>query len=87
MSIDKDGGAAYPVIPPLDPEVPGSASGYPYPSSGMTLRDYFAAQALPSLVLACGNDTLIDGETLEKHVSRLAYDLASAMLKAREGKS
>jgi hypothetical protein len=32
--------AAFPVIPPLVGDV--SASGYPYPEPGMTLRDYAA---------------------------------------------
>lgn len=38
------GGPAFPVIPPLTAD--GSASGYPYPGEGMTLRDYFAAKAM-----------------------------------------
>ena len=41
----------------------------------MSLRDYFAAQALK--VPAAGNDTLAD-------VAREAYRYADAMLKARE---
>lgn len=43
-----DGGAAFPVLPPQDTAA-GIATGYPYPEAGMTLRDYFAAKALPGL--------------------------------------
>ncbi len=35
---------AFPVIPPCDMEG-ASASGYPYPDSGMSLRDYMAVHS------------------------------------------
>ena len=37
---------AFPNHPPLDPGG-GSASGYPFPDAGMTLRAYIATHALP----------------------------------------
>lgn len=54
----------------------------PYRQTGMTLRDYFAAQALNGL-LACG-------EAHNEHTSSVtaaaAYQIADAMLAAREEK-
>ena len=68
MSADKGG----PAFPMLD-EDGGTAC------SGMTLRDYFAAKAIQGI---CAS-----GPTHEWSNSRLAteaYDLADAMLKARQ---
>tara|TARA_R110000868_G_scaffold324004_2_gene584922 strand:+ start:2333 stop:2548 length:216 start_codon:yes stop_codon:yes gene_type:complete len=52
------------------------ASGY---NEGMTLRDYFAAKAMQSILVGieCGPDDV-------KNVVESAYVLADAMLKARE---
>lgn len=44
--------SAFPVMPPTGQDVVGQASGYPYPETGMTLRDYFAAKAMNGLVSA-----------------------------------
>jgi hypothetical protein len=52
---------------------------------GMTLRDYFAGQALMSLPHLCAHDTLMNGMTFEQHIARNAYRLADAMLAARKG--
>jgi hypothetical protein len=49
----------------------------------MTLRDWFAGQALMSLPHLCAHDTLMDGETFEEHVAANAYKLADAMLSER----
>tara|TARA_R110000823_G_scaffold270816_1_gene390351 strand:+ start:51 stop:257 length:207 start_codon:yes stop_codon:yes gene_type:complete len=43
--------------------------------SGMTLRDYFAAKAMQSLVL--------QGDTVIEDCAILAYEMADAMLKER----
>ncbi len=48
---------------------------------GMTLRDYFAAQALPACIEVCRTDTRAD--EYESHVATKAYMMADAMLKAR----
>ncbi|MGN6539096.1 MAG: hypothetical protein ACTHKQ_25645 [Mesorhizobium sp.] len=48
---------------------------------GMTLRDWFAGQAL-----FVAKDVCISRQsTTESDVARVAYDIADAMLKAREG--
>lgn len=57
----------------------GIASEYEIEHNGMTLRDYFAAKAL--LVGSSANKSpAYDDETR----ARYAYELADAMLKARE---
>ena len=44
--------------------------------TGMTLRDYFAAKAMQSLVL--------QGDTVIEDCAILAYEMADAMLKERD---
>jgi len=46
---------------------------------GMTLRDYFAAQAMQSLILE-----VADWKYMPNDISKFAYIQADAMLKARE---
>jgi len=46
-------------------------------NDGMSLRDYFAAKALSGLL--CGND-----DPIVVRCAQLAYEVADAMLKARE---
>jgi hypothetical protein len=59
-----------------------SGDGTHYHShSGMTMRNYFAAQALPSVIIQCANDARIDGETIEQMFARKSYLVADAMLK------
>ncbi len=54
-------------------------------TGGMTLRDYFAAQAMQPIVLAAmqvaGPESSVDFAA----ISEAAYRMADAMLKAREG--
>lgn len=56
---------------------------------GMTLRDYFAAKALPAMYRVFWGDIRAFGATVpedwEMGIARDAYKLADAMLKAREG--
>jgi hypothetical protein len=76
MSNIKDGGSAFPqVISDYD----DSTHEYMNVHSvgGMTLRDYFAAKAITTLV-AFSND-----KTYEAEVAETAYRYADAMLKAR----
>ena len=69
MSNTNTGGPAFPV-----PDIDGSKV-----CEGMTLRDYFAAKAMQSLILGLtGHDNEIP-DTAED-----AYEFADAMLKARE---
>jgi len=51
--------------------------------TGMTLRDYFAGQALAGL-LACPHNTSIDGISIKDSVSKVAYLVADRMLEARD---
>lgn len=52
-------------------------------NDGMSLRDWFAGQALSGLLQVCTQDTLADGPTYGQHISKNAYDLADTMLAER----
>jgi hypothetical protein len=54
-------------------------SYYNWIEQGMTLRDYFAAKTMPSLVKTFENYV-----TKPDEVAKLAYQYADAMIKARE---
>lgn len=64
-----DGGPAFPVV--FDGNIK---------SNSMTLRDYFAAQAMPNLITKFYDS----GFNSEKDVARWAYEFADAMLEERE---
>ena len=51
-------------------------------SNGMTLRDYFAAKALQSLITASVTEPGCVGPA--DNISEYAYQFADAMMKARE---
>jgi hypothetical protein len=68
-----DGGPAFPT-----PTVVNANSEFQWGDNGMSLRDYFAGQAL------AGN--LIEPTANNEQVAKWAYSLADAMLAAREGK-
>ena len=65
-----DGGPAFPVM---------------YCSEGMTLRDYFAGQALAGLCVRAGDDGQIT-EWRFHDIANVALKAADAMLAARERK-
>ena len=78
MSAVKDGGPAFPL---------GSVElvdGVHYAEAGMSLLDYFAAKALPSIINLCRHDKLDDNKSLVDHFAGNAYAVAHAMLAARE---
>ena len=50
---------------------------------GMTLRDYFAAKAMQGWLSTYGSDVPVQGVRPES-IALLAYEIADAMLKARE---
>jgi len=84
-----DGGPAYPTTH-YQYSAPREFS--PETWEGMTIRDYFAGQALASLILRAGSGEadiemerlgLIHGET-DKLCAKCAYDYADAMLAERE---
>ena len=53
--------------------------GYQIDHQGMDLRDYFAAKALQGIV-----DSSIDAGLETERIAEAAYQIADAMMKARE---
>lgn len=76
MSTKNDGGPAFPTGHTTRETVHIGADG-------MSLRDWFAGQALARLAEAVSED-ITTGR--EKRIATSAYELADAMLAAREGK-
>ena len=72
MSEINTGGPAFPV--PLNP---GQSWQGMSPCDGMTLRDYFAAKAMQSMLLTVKREQDVD------IISKAAYRMADDMLKAR----
>ena len=72
MSEINTGGPAFPV--PLNP---GQSWQGMSPCDGMTLRDYFAAKAMQSMLLTVKHEQDVD------IISKAAYRMADDMLKAR----
>ena len=54
--------------------------------SGMTLRDYFAAKALQSIITDGKLGKLLVHEDYIKKVSEMSYEYADAMIEARKKK-
>ncbi|KAF6704747.1 hypothetical protein G9387_09515 [Enterobacter hormaechei] len=53
--------------------------------SGMTLRDYFAAKAMQSALLAPKPENPVERmDIYAQSVAEISYEMADAMLKARE---
>ena len=71
-----DGGPAFPVVKVSFNTADNTIKANE--ANGMTLRDYFAAKAIPSLIRQIGY-----GETLETAVSK-AYQIADILLQQRE---
>jgi len=75
MSKIDDGGSAFPHLP-----YASDSQNWSDGSSGISLRDYFAAAALPMIPhVGCGGD--LDSNEL----AQAAYQIADAMLEARKG--
>ena len=74
MDVSKNGGPAFPAQEQID--YPSCSVTQHYP--GMTLRDYFAAQALQGM---CTGQWLDPGDYPE--VARRCYAKADAMIAAR----
>jgi len=79
--MDKDGGPAFPVTP--TGEMVGGVAG------GMSLRDYFAAAAIPVAadLLKITPGEYLDGTSPREYLAFTAFTIADAMLKARESTS
>ncbi len=75
MSAVNDGGPAFPSTIQYFPDDKNANE-----EQGMTLRDWFASQAMAGLV-----SYVVEGATFE-NVAEDAYKAADAMLKAREVK-
>ena len=71
---NSNGGPAFPSV------VPGTAATAPRPIRGMTLRDWFAGQALAGHIAA---DQAIHPSQMP-NIAELCYDMADAMLTVRE---
>jgi hypothetical protein len=56
-------------------------NGWGEPEKGMTLRDYFAAKAMQSFLDEVGSES---DQRFYKDIAIGAYQVADAMLKARE---
>lgn len=55
-----------------------------YTVEGMSLRDHFAAQAIPAIIERCGADHRMPHETITDYFARKAYEVADAMIIARK---
>lgn len=75
MSKRDDGGPAYPIPDERDPV---TGEGIMQGSPGMSLRDYFAGQALAGLVVGD------EGGTYHQQNAAMAYSLADAMIAERK---
>jgi hypothetical protein len=72
--VSYDGGPAFPTV---RQEHEKNESWLEY-TDGMTLRDYFAAKAMAAIV---------DKELGDDEIAKYAYDMADAMLKARDARA
>jgi hypothetical protein len=91
MSKLRHGGPAFPattvndsdtnITDPFGTLLPPNAQA---PYSGMTLRDYFAAKAMQSIVSALASQGLLTEPESAGPVANASYLMADAMLKARE---
>lgn len=72
MSTRKDGGKAFPYA-------------HHHVHSGMSLRDWFAGQALPTVVSLIGIPEDGPDDLWNAALATQAYGIADAMLKVREG--
>lgn len=82
MSAPKDGGPAFPV---------GQDTMLCSVRTGMSLRDYFAAKAMQGLLASKGTIATVQaaasqaGEKPTPFLAKGAYEIADAMIAAREG--
>jgi hypothetical protein len=67
----------------LTPAFPTGTGVTPY-KSGMTLRDYFAAKSMQSILSSDKYVGLIGVNRYEQRTAEDAYKMADAMMKARE---
>lgn len=77
----KDGGPAFP-----SPAIESATDDRREQRDGMSLRDYFAAKALPAVVAAYieASGRCIGTDHIHHNCAAHAFKMADAMLKARE---
>lgn len=86
MNRINDGGPAFPVDEVRLSDGTGISAGH----DGMSLRDHFAGQSLAGMLanapylMAIRDEAKHRGENAEDYIARTAYELADAMIKARE---
>lgn len=81
MAGTNDGGPAFP-SPGKDFTVPGGPVDGEFSAPGMTLRDYFAGQALAG-ILGAEHDNREYGVAGYSDIAEQSYSLADAMIAAR----
>jgi hypothetical protein len=81
MTEKNTGGSAFPIMPPNDPYGHRQAGGYPYPETGMSLRDWFAGQVASGMAAFSGTAGVSYGP---KEIAGRSYEVADAMIEARE---
>lgn len=75
----KDGGPAFPEV--REPDLPYAVLGAPVRVGGMTLRDWFAGQALAVVAMPASDGSKCDNP---EKLAAWAYQQADAMIAARE---
>ncbi len=83
MKATKDGGPAFPV-----PDKDHQDGQIEYGATGMSLRAWFAGQALAGMLAGVGqlkSDPRLSQDDLEKMVAESCVRIADAMLRALEG--
>lgn len=83
MSKPETGGSAFPIVPPIDSDG-RTPTGYPFPDSGMTLRQWYAGNALVGLVVAAELDAQEDVAAryvnTREGLAKRAFAFADAMI-------
>ncbi|ENP0644215.1 hypothetical protein ACCH78_002181 [Enterobacter hormaechei] len=82
---NKTGGRAFPCDSIVERDEVGHLHGFEVSSGGMTLRDYFAAKAMQSALLAPKPENPVERmDIYAQSVAEISYEIADAMLRARE---
>lgn len=87
MADSKDGGSAFPLQEQMQPACEGGNAWLSPGQPGMSLRDYFAGQALPQAILherEMRTARISPGDFKYDEIARAAYVMADAMIEARE---
>jgi len=66
------------------PKIKRDGWGNEFTEPGMSLRDWFAGQAIPAVIEKCGGDRgRAKYSTFEEYFAVTAYEIADAMLRER----